>query len=200
MTNSIYQFLKKIKPLRFLVIIVKQYYYGFKLNNSGIKIINDLNKAFYGFNNSKFIPAYGALLGLYRDGRFIRHDSDLDLFYLSDIESFTIDNFVVIKSKVLHFFGNRASNFEYIENHNKVKVIIDSVAVDLHIAITLEPYGFKTFKHDLQIFSLTKFKVMGHEILIPANTEQIIIRLYGDDWRTPDKTPYSSRGKWPFSS
>jgi phosphorylcholine metabolism protein LicD len=170
------------------------------LNNSGIALLNDLNKAFSGFNNSKFIPAYGALLGLYRDGRFIRHDSDLDLFYLSDIKSFNFENFVAIKTKISNSFPNRAGIIEYIGIHNKIKVKIDGVHIDIHIALNSAPSRFTTLKHSLQIHSLTTFKVMGHEILIPSNTEQIIIELYGDDWRTPDRLPYSSRGKWPFSN
>jgi len=198
MIKSIYHFMKKIKPLRRVVIIAKQYYYGYKLNKFGMKIMNDLNTAFYGHNNSIFIPAYGALLGLYRDGRFIRHDSDLDLFYLSDIKSFNFKNFDIVRIKISDSFSNRVGNFEYIENHNKVKLEIDGVNVDIYVALNQDNSGWTSLEHNIQIHSLTKLKVMCHEILIPSNTEQIINKLYGDGWRIPDRTPYSYRGKWPF--
>lgn len=197
--NKAYKLLKKIRPLRFLVILTKQHYYGFKLNNLGMRIIIDLNNAFSEFDNSLFIPAYGALLGLYRDGKFIKHDSDLDLFYISEMENFSTDGFRLIKSLIAKYYGTRAYNFEYIEKHNKVKVLIDNIPVDIHIAVKANISEHITLKHNLRIINLTKFLVLGQEIMIPSNTEQLLIELYGKNWQIPDKTPYSSAGKWPFS-
>lgn len=199
MLNLIKRSLKKIRILRFLVILVKQYYFGFKLSKKGILLINDLNSAFNVDDNSKFIPAYGALLGLYRDGKFIKHDSDLDLFYLSEVGNFNIGEFEEMRLKLSNYFDSRFKGFEYIKNHNKIKVIIDKVPVDIHIAVFQSNSCFLTLKHNLEIHSLTRLSALGSEILIPENTEEILMSLYGPNWSIPDKTPYSSRGKWPFS-
>ena len=199
MRSRTYEFLKKIRPLRYFVIILKQYYSGYKLRKSGISIILDLNYSIENYPDLKFTPAYGALLGLYRDGNFIKHDSDLDLFLLWPKKKFEYVNFLELKSIIGNYFGIRSKNFEYLSNHNKIKVVIDNIAVDIHIAVIEDDSQFVTLKHNLRVPNLTKFLVLGNEIMIPSNTENLLVELYGNNWRIPDKSPYSSRGKWPFS-
>jgi phosphorylcholine metabolism protein LicD len=193
---KLYEILKKIKPLRKFVIKNKLLLRGKKLRKKGIFITLSISRLI--LSEQWLISlAYGSLLGIYRDGKFIKHDSDLDLFLLTSYR--TIDNvkLEIIRSKMSDLTKLSKKSILIINEHNKLKFKLSGIEVDLHICSKLRNREYFAFKH--KIIIKVNENIANDELIFPSNTEEILLQLYGEEWRVPDTIPYQFRGGFPFN-
>lgn len=127
---------------------------------------------------------FGTLLGFYRDGRIIDHDSDLDVGVVYEDFYKNIDT---IKNKIdeLGFYMTKVSDLFYRINLSKTN--------ELHCDIFLfknKDNVYKTHfkeylsKHE-EIFPLNKRVFFKTEFNVPNNIEYFLETRYGSNWKTP---------------
>ena len=161
------------------------------------KIFDDLGKPFW--------LDYGTLLGLYRDGKIILNDSDIDVScFATDID---IDLLNKLKDGG---FLNGASYKEAVKQYTE-----DSYFTPTKIRTVYKPGGkvakHKGFplKYDLctyypykdfhfyissddafrvktDLLKFKKMKINGVSFSIPKDTDKYLECLYGKGWKTPD--------------
>jgi len=130
-------------------------------------------------NNVLFGLIYGTLLGAIRENNFIAHDEDTDLFMLDENKADFLDALLELREigfEVGRYSGSLISiirNDEYIDIYffKKTKTNIREC----------EGYIIKTtFLENLQ-----KYTFLGKDFNIPQNPEELLVCLYGKDWKTP---------------
>lgn len=128
-------------------------------------------------------PAFGTLLGIYRDGDFISWDEDTDLYILEEDISKLFDLLFDLRSIGFELLRverggiySIGRNGEYID-FNVMKTIGDGVRGMNCTYFFLDKY----FKERQQIL----FK--GINLSIPSDIDEYLTMLYGD-WRTPVKS------------
>jgi len=143
-------------------------------------------------NGLNFLPAYGTLLGLTRQGRLIDGDDDADFFVFRDDYQRIRDRFIESDFKICfesegnfmqlrRFDGGHTAiiDFFFIEKRSEVYVDkwnfigeVDNPAKHLFIpAEYIEDICLKTF--------------CGVDLQFPRNADQFCELLYGADWKIP---------------
>jgi hypothetical protein len=140
----------------------------------------------------KPFPAFGSLLGLVRDGKFMDYDKDADLGIF--VENYDEIHRIVSKiCEVLKFTAPTMIN-QSKERHTWNVGIFDTervTAIDLfffyrqadHIeAGTYSPCA--VLKWEFEPFELVRSSLVGKEYWLPNNVEKHLTELYGN-WREP---------------
>jgi len=152
------------------------------LNNTLIKILNDLNE--YQFED--WFIGYGTLLGIIRDNNCIDDDDDIDIIISKD-ESYKLHNLIKDKGYKYDITRNKTMKFE---NFTRIIINDDLAPVDFYIA-TKEINNLNDTWESLiwtNVFPLTKIKWKNNSILnIPNDYEIKLERIYGKTWKKPKK-------------
>lgn len=162
--------------------------------DKALKCLSILNEVFCK-NGIFFIPMWGTLLGIIRDGDFIDHDDDLDfLMYKSD------------EKKLLHILPELKEKGIILCKQRKGQIysFISSDGIDCDIDILSKaffPYGLRycmileKFRPKYLFKEYKKIDFKGQTISVPKNPDEFLGYFYGSTWKTPIK---GDRGHRPF--
>ena len=145
-------------------------------------------------NRIPFIPIFGTLLGLEREGKLIDWDSDVDVFcdskyymYMkSVIESLTEKGFTIPCQTVCPMHDTFL-----IRNNEKIEIWWFDKIDDEYIYDT-------NVRYDKKFFELTEdLEFMGMNWIVPRDRKEFLKITYGDDWMipNPDKEYILGRNK-----
>jgi hypothetical protein len=161
-------------------------------NDIALKNLVDLDHVLKSIGIKCWLTA-GTLLGYYRDGNFIGHDSDVDIGI--DAEHVKPELFrKIIDSgfEITESFGSIADGFV-------ISVSRESVKVDLYFFYKVKDFSYhsvyshftesKCIKHDYvyRNFDLKEIFFLGHSFYAPTDTESYIMQQYGESFRSPVK-------------
>jgi len=140
------------------------------------------------FNDKKilFLPAFGTLLGLFRDKNLIYYDIDVDLII---DESYKEEFFATLSE--LEDFGFKM--VRSIFKGNLITIAKNNEHIDLYFFSKLV-YKNKTryiltgskYKFDYKFFEQTIVISVRNQLFnVPLRSEMLLRRLYGKKWITP---------------
>jgi len=140
-----------------------------------------------------FFLAYGTLLGIYRDAELLPHDKDLDVgldWYCS--RDHLID---VLKQSDKYWIDPKSTHPKNYEFNFGVIEKKRGISIDFFFFKPEGPYllsGFHHLPHPLlwqfRKFDLGEIHYRNVTFNVPANPENFLIDIYGENWRIPD--PY----------
>ncbi len=137
----------------------------------------------------RFGLMYGTLLGAIRENDFIEHDEDTDIFILQEDEESLLDT----------LFELRNIGFEVGRYTTKlISIIRNDEYIDIYIFEKKGMYkrvcdGYIIKSEFLE--NLEEYEFLGEIFNIPQKAEQLLIDLYGSDWKIPKKnSPASNYG------
>tara|TARA_B100000965_G_scaffold405264_1_gene438631 strand:- start:1846 stop:2493 length:648 start_codon:yes stop_codon:yes gene_type:complete len=190
-------------------------YLIFYLNNSDFKEFNSLPKnagkklskkanlilsegcKIIKSQNLKFRLTDGTILGIYRDGEFIKHDNDMDIDVLVDksldekkIEKFFNSNGFLIGRKV--FYKNKIQQIAFF---NIESLDIFDIIFWYKKEKSIYNYSERNFERiqELKFFeNLPIIDFMNKKYPIPSLTKKWLKMRYGKHWNIPKK----SKGDW----
>jgi len=159
---------------------------------------------------SGLFVAYGSLLGLVRDGKFIAHDDDFDSGFV--VEAETPEEAAAKLHEVmdnLRAAGHKVTGNGHLGNFN---LCFDGLpSVDMFLMYyrpqTKELCSYN-LAHKCELDMMLPLKSAtfdGTEVLIPNDADAMLAATYGDGWATPDPyfqwdmTPYHDKLKADFS-
>tara|TARA_R110000772_G_scaffold144512_3_gene254318 strand:+ start:922 stop:1515 length:594 start_codon:yes stop_codon:yes gene_type:complete len=135
----------------------------------------------------------GTLLGFYRDGDFISHDTDTDI-------GVVFSTFTPEALKQLRINGFSVSQFYgYITDSFEIALVRDGIKTDLFFYYeNKDSFYHCVFSHFQSNISLRhdyeyeKFGVkiknyLGHDFFVPEDELKYIVATYGTEWKTPQK-------------
>lgn len=128
----------------------------------------------------------GTLIGLYRDGRLIPFDTDIDVnVYVTNPISISLKGFVPIRAMT------------YDEYPMQQAWIKDGVIFDTYFFYDDGEYAINVNEHGIIkkpkkfIDKLDVMEYDGFSYSIPGNIDDFLSWRFGDDWKTPKKTKKS---------
>ena len=151
-----------------------------KLNNTLIKISNDLNE----YKIKDWFISYGTLLGIIRNNNCIDGDDDVDIIISKD-ESYKLHDLIKEKGYKYDIIKKNTMKFD---NFTRILLSDDLAPVDFYIA-TKENNNFnETWEKVIwsNVFPVIKKKWKNNCILnLPNNYEIKLEGRYGKNWKVP---------------
>lgn len=153
--------------------------------------------------NIQLWPEYGTLLGIIRDNDFIKGDLDLDVAVFYEDSSREISDILQKEGFVLACQISDNNGKLYLEKYlyNKIPVdiyfyhkknnrfctydLIQNSDFTLH-ELMRKGKSIDLYRNELTPFELKKIQFRGMDILIPDNTTEHLIELYGSDYKIPN--------------
>lgn len=181
-----------------LVKLRKQYF----VQKEGWFVLREVHEALTEAGISYFVD-FGTLLGMIREGRFLRHDADLDIGIIgasTDVKDCLND--------VLKKAGFRLSvSFWFKGSCVSQSYIYGKVKCDFCFYVQQEPlmkcWLFRRFVegyeysspnemtafefHYTNVNELKALECNGITMMIPSDPESFLVEKYGNDWRIPNK-------------
>lgn len=163
----------------------------YALMESGCKCLEEIDGLIYRITD-------GTILGLYRDGEFIKHDDDVDI----DILYYNINQVKLIKGKLkkLGYIIGREAYYKgkiqqiafYLENGFIFDIIFWHKIENEIYNYSEEGYErIQNYKYfDIEKLDYINFHNKSYPI--PTPTEEWLEFRYGDDW----KIPKTYKGDW----
>ena len=138
-------------------------------------------------------PAYGTLLGAVREGRFLGHDSDADLGYVSrhsdpvDVirESFRLQRAIAARGMETYRYSGAAFRVR-VEERDGVARGLDVFGGFLDSGRLYLMGEVGTEFDPAWIHPLGTCTLAGREFPAPARPEKLLEAMYGPAWRVPD--------------
>ncbi len=160
---------------------------------------------------SGLFVAYGSLLGLVRDGKFIAHDDDFDSGFVVEAET-PVEAAARLHEVMDHLraAGHTVTGKGNLGNFNLC--FPDLPTVDVFLMYYRPKTGelcSYNLAHKCSLNMMLPLKVAnysGVDVLIPNDAEAMLAATYGDGWATPDPyfqwnmTRYHDRLKLDFSA
>lgn len=134
------------------------------------------------FYSIKFGLIYGTLLGAIREGNFIKHDEDIDLFMLDEHK----ENLLSALKEILD------CGFQVLRYDEKLLSIArNEEYIDFYF-FRKSSFGIRKcevgLKAKARYLEQTKdYLFLGEVFQIPMDSELFLIDLYGKNWKTPIK-------------
>ena len=124
---------------------------------------------------------FGTLLGMYRDGKLIDHDLDVDIAVKSDQKIDLI--------KVIEKLLNKGFKLTRYSRDQLVSIYRNNVYIDIYLFNTIgQKYKCSVYSIDKDIFDADNFvKCNGYSFKTIKDPEQFFENMYGLDWKTPIK-------------
>ena len=138
-------------------------------------------------NNIFFMPMWGTLLGIIRNGDFIDHDDDVDLMMEYSDEDKLYEALHELKEKGV---------FLCKQFHGKIYTFVSSDGIICDIDVlrkTIFPYSIRyymlldRFRPKYLFGKYKKIDFKGLKVNIPENTNEFLSYFYGESWRIPQK-------------
>lgn len=192
----IFEIKRLIKKLLFLIYRSEfREFNSFILDNNGIlsdNAVRDLAKCCEAVEllKMKYRLTDGTILGIYRDGRLIPHDNDIDIDILvnNDINEKVIhDTFTSLGFRLGRkvYYQGRIQQLAYF--NNKTHDIFDMIFwyPDRDQVVNYSERNFERTQ-DLRYFhESSEIQFQGRSYPVPAQLEQWLEMRYGEDWRVP---------------
>jgi hypothetical protein len=127
-------------------------------------------------------PSFGTLLGLYRDGKLIDHDTDMDLIAYVENECDVVALKESIKLKMT------SHDYELVLEDNNQVVFTKYGTLPVDICIFKQYAEVYLCPHMCGVFEVP--------VETADNPEVFFKKIYGDDWMTPRKDGKHSERAW----
>lgn len=134
-----------------------------------------------------FMPMWGTLLGIIRNGDFIDHDDDIDLLMLHEDENKLYDALVELKERGVFLCKQYKGQIYTVVSSEGIHCDIDVLRkahfpYNLAYCVVLEKYRPK------RLFGkYKKIDFKGLKISVPENSDDFLTYFYGKSWRVPQK-------------
>ena len=151
-------------------------------------------------NKQTYFLACGTALGAVREGKFIEHDTDIDLgIFASDFNP-DIEEEILKKFKLKHRLGNLEKGYELSFIHPDTKISIDIFLHYRESNYLWCPSFFsicdqtkdKMCRWKYTPFTLKPIKFISNLFNVPSPADIYLTESYGSDWRTPKQFSYTS--------
>lgn len=157
-----------------------------------LKNLKDLDKIFRETKTEYWLSC-GTLLGFYRDGDFIGHDTDTDVCVsIKCLNKNLLDKLKNKGFSVIRSFGRIYDGFEIALTRGGVKTdlfFFYKTKNKWYHSVCANFTATDSIKYDyiFKPFSLKEKEYLGHTFFVPENEEDVIIQQYGENWRVPNK-------------
>lgn len=149
----------------------------------------------------------GTLLGYYRDGDFISHDTDTDIGAMcSTFNKSAFDSILAKGFRLMHVFGDPDNSLELAFGKNGVKTDLfffyEKDNKLQHSAFNLfTSDGYHRIDYSYDKFETIEINFLGNKFNAPDDVLKFILTKYGEDWKTPIKNwSYATSPKNAFNT
>ena len=162
-------------------------------HNNALRNLVDITNILSKHNVTHWIQN-GTLLGFYREGTFIEHDTDIDFGVLA--ETFTVDCYRELLNndfQLKHVFGFLENSFEITLSRLDVRAdlffhyIIDDTQYHC-IFDDWTSVSYRRYDYKYKPFKVKRKMYLDAELFVPEDELAIIEANYGMNWQTPNKT------------
>ena len=127
----------------------------------------------------RYSLCFGTLLGAYRDGDIIPHDTDIDVAILGagEVRKF---NEAVARGDLL--------KYGFQKDRNTAAAIYGDIYADFYPfedGSDAEGYGWDKYRVGPELLPLGEIEMRGRVFPCYNNVEQYLVRRYGPKWKTP---------------
>lgn len=161
---------------------VQEFVLGQKLIDRSISKDNllSLHKCFEEFD-IEFGLIYGTLLGAVREGNFIEHDEDTDLFALEEEREKILDSLFRLRE-----YGLEVGRYEA----EILSIMKDDEYIDIYF-FKKNIFGKRVANGSLidskYLEELEDLDFLGKTFKVPKNPKELLEIIYGKNWRIPKK-------------
>ena len=161
---------------------------------------------------------FGTLLGYYRERDFINHDLDMDFGIIIP----DYDDFLVVEKELLNQGFQRTKEFYFDKNLVELSYNYKGLNVDFilykkdnnkissdtifYMTNALgKPTRYEVYHYELPFNGVEECNFKNTIVKIPGNSEEYLIHLYGEDFKTPNtnynwkENPIYKRGNSDFA-
>lgn len=135
----------------------------------------------------------GTLLGLVREGRFLAHDDDFDMAYVSCHEE--QDKIIAERRKIFDVV-NEADGFTMKERTGgRAAIFVKADDVEFHFDLfagygedgKFNEFPLKPGTVSMEdIVPVKSVEFYGEQIYVPKHPEKLLVLNYGEEWKVPD--------------
>lgn len=161
---------------------VQEFVLGQKLIDRSISKDNllSLHECFEEFG-IEFGLIYGTLLGAVREGNFIEHDEDIDLFALEEEREKILDSLFRLRE-----YGLEVGRYE----SEIISIMKDGEYIDIYF-FKKNLFGKRVANGSVidskYLEQLEDLSFLGKIFKVPKNPEELLESIYGKNWRIPLK-------------
>ncbi|MBT1445352.1 discoidin domain-containing protein [Shewanella sp. JM162201] len=155
-------------------------------------IYSELSTLLSWFNNEFNISAFvssGTLLGIVRDGKFIDHDDDVDICYISN----EIDERLILQERIqiINLLIDKGCEVQFSNEAHLWCTMPNGTSVDIFTGFiedgfcSMNPFSRKSILAN-DILPTKLFYVDEFPMFLPSNPEVVLDANYDNNWRVPD--------------